>query len=1234
MNPQELVELKKQLDDMLRKGLIRPSASPWGSPVIFVDKRDGTIRLCVDYQKLNDVTIKNKYPLPKIEDLFDQMNGARVFSKIDLRTGYHQLKVRELDIPKTPFTTRYGLFEYTVMSFGLTNAPAYFMNLMNKVFMKYLDKFVVVFIDDILIYSKNEEEHAEHLRIVLGTLRDHQLYAKFSKCEFWLKEVGFLGHVISAGGVSVDPSKIQSIMEKKAPTNQTEVRAFIGLAGYYRKFVEGFSSIARPLTQLLKKDKKFEWTDKCEASFQELKKRLVTAPILTMPDITKDFDVYCDASKLGLGSVLMQEGKVIAYLSRQLRPHEMNYPTHDLELAAVVHALKTWRHYLVGNRCEIYTDHKSLKYIFTQRELNMRQSRWMELIKDYDLGIHYHPGKANVVADALSREPCSLNALIKVAQPKLYEELEEFGLELVSHGFLANLELKPTLFDQIKEAQVGHESIEGIKRRMDREEVPGFTIDAKGVLWYNGRLCVPNIEDLKQLIMKEAHDTPYSIHPGGTKMYQDLKKQFWWHGMKREIAFFIARCDVCQKVKAEHQRPAGLLQPLKVPEWKWEEVGMDFITGLPKSLRGHDSIWVIVDRLTKVAHFIPVKTTYRGTRLADLYMSRIVSLHGVPKRIVSDRGTQFTSKFWESLHAALGTTLSFSTAYHPQTGGQTERVNQILEDMLRACVLAYGAKWEDCLPFAEFSYNNSYQASLQMAPFEALYGRRCRTPLNWSETGDSQVFGPDHLREAEEQVHLIRDRLKAAQSRQKSYADSKRRELTFKVGDHAYLRVTPLKGMQRFHVKGKLAPRYIGPFKVLARRGEVSYQLELPAELAEFHDVFHISLLRRYIQVPDKPETFNNIDYRTLDLNTDLTYREVPFGFWKKLSVSPEGGRSNSVSDLDDSLHASLSLLGTLWTLPRTEQPRRPPTNAVHAAVTTTTSATSRLHSGSSRRQLHSPTHATTSETHAATTSTHPVNADADAKSRRFVEHHAGRSNRSFSWPLSCAPTWASLQNRARTPLTPRHRLPCPIHAGLRLPSLFVHPACQGPELLVYKRLRTPPCTPLATTLLFFSLHSTFWSRPSSVERPSLSLFSEYAVGSRCGCLDTGTGVNSRVARRRRRRSHVGRCQRLGRCMPEKSTLLHCIVPTRPPRPLSFFPGSPVVDAVPNSRALRRRRAPPDPCCFGRHDHQPIAPAPLHPTHPLSTLSATPGKRAGLQKSLGFAPDAHRFASGKKACAP
>jgi hypothetical protein len=316
--------------------------------------------------------------------------------------------------------------------------------------------------------------------------------------------------------------------------------------------------------------------------------------------------------------------------------------------------------------------------------------------------------------------------------------------------------------------------------------------------------------------------------------------------------------------------------------WKWEEVGMDFITGLQRSNRGHDSIWVIVDRLTKVPHFLPVKTTDRGQNLAELYISQIVSLHGVPKRIVSDRGSQFTSRFWESLHGALGTNLSFSTTFHPQTGGQTERVNQILEDMLRACVLSYGTKWEDCLPFAKFSYNNRYQASLQMAPFEALYDCKCRTPLNWSETGESQVFGPNIIRGAEEQVQLIRNRLKATQSRQKSYTDSRRRPISFQVGDFVYLCVIPLKGMQRFHVKGKLLPCYIGPYKILERHGEMSYKLELPPKLSEFHDVFHVSQLRKCLQAPNKPETFKEIDQDSIDLNHDLTYHVRPIRILEK----------------------------------------------------------------------------------------------------------------------------------------------------------------------------------------------------------------------------------------------------------------------------------------------------------------------------------------------------------------
>jgi ribonuclease HI len=308
------------------------------------------------------------------------------------------------DIPKTAFTSRYGLYEFTVMSFGLTNAPAYFMYLMNKVFMEYLDRFVVVFIDDILVFSQDQEEHEEHLRLVLQKLREHQLYSKFSKCDFWLKEVSFLGHIITDGGIVVDPTKVQDVLNWNPPKNVSEIISFFGLAGYYRRFIEGFSKIVKPLTSLLEKGKEFKWDDKCQACFEELKKKLTTAPVLIMPDIHKGFDVYCDASRQGLGCVLMQEGKVVAYASRQLRKHEQNCPTHDLELAAIVHALKIWRHYMIGNKCQIFTDHKSLKHIFTQRDLNLRQRRWLELIKDYDLDIQYHPGKANAVADALSRK--------------------------------------------------------------------------------------------------------------------------------------------------------------------------------------------------------------------------------------------------------------------------------------------------------------------------------------------------------------------------------------------------------------------------------------------------------------------------------------------------------------------------------------------------------------------------------------------------------------------------------------------------------------------------------------------------------------------------------------------------------------------------------------------------------------------------------------------------------------
>nr|GEX43834.1 retrotransposon protein, putative, Ty3-gypsy subclass [Tanacetum cinerariifolium] len=604
--------------------------------------------------------------------------SSSVYSKIDLQSGYHQLRIREEDILITAFQTRYGHFEFQVMPFGLTNTPAVFMDLMNRVCKPYLDKFVIVFIDDILVYSKNKEDHEEHLKTILELLKNEKLYANFSKCDFWLESVHFLGYVIDSDGVHVDPAKVEAIRNWSAPTTPTKVRQFLGLAGYSQRFIEGFLLISKPLSKLTQKNKKYEWGMEEKEAFQTLKQKLCSAPILALPEGTKNFI-----------------------------------------------------------------------YILDQKELNMRQRRWIELLSDYDCEIRYHPGKGNVVADVLSqkdKEPLRVRSLVMTIHTNLPEKILEAQIEVM------------------KEENVKAENLGRLLK-------PIFEIHSNGIRYLKGRLWLPLFREIQDMVMHESHKSKYSIHPGSDKMYQDLKKLYWWPNMKADIATFVSKCLTCTKVKAEHQKPSGLLQQLEIPEWKWEKITMDFL-GLLRTPSGNNSIWVIVDRLTKSVHFLPMKKTDSIEKLAQLYLKEI-----------------------ETLQKALGTQLNLSTAYHPEMDGQSERTIQTLEDMLRACAIDFGNSWDRHLPLVKFSYNNSYYASIKAAPFEALYGQKCRLSVCWSEVGDKQLTGPELIREMTKKIVQIKNRLLTARSRQESYADVRHKPMEFEVGDKVMLKVSLWKGV-------------------------------------------------------------------------------------------------------------------------------------------------------------------------------------------------------------------------------------------------------------------------------------------------------------------------------------------------------------------------------------------------------------------------------------------------------
>ena len=950
----ELAVLREYLDTYCKRGWIRESTSPAGAPILFVKKKDGSLRLCVDYRGLNNVTIKNRHPLPLIEESLDRLGRAKIFTSLDLREAYHRLRIRAGDEWKTAFRTRYGHFEYTVVPFGLTNAPAAFQAYINRALTGLVDIYCIVYLDDILIFSEDEKEHVKHVKEVLKRLKEHQLYVNLRKSTFHSDRTEYLGYIVTPDGISIDKTRISAITNWPIPKNVHEVREFVGFINYYRRFIPNFSHLAEPLTALTKKGPEqakrgrklkqeelvpIELSSDATNAFQSLKDSFLNTPILTHFDPTRPTILETDASGRAICGILSQlvpykngEGqwRPVAFASRKLSDTETRYHTHDLELLAIVWSCEKWRHYLEGLKDEfvVLTDHMNLKWFMKTKSLSRRQAGWASLLANYHFLLSHRPGKLNP-ADGPSRRPDymvnaqdDVNRATSVMLAGLQTQLTKQDVASLPKHFVSTLwpskglvEAFGTIMEQ-SGASVGnvpeldepsHEKDPTVGTAPEQGELPEEDTPRVGnasvvdepayhedttVGTVSGsepqeetgesirrearfvperyRVIVDDPEERKK-ILAQCHDDPSAGHGGIAKTLEHIQRYYTWHGLRKNVKEYVSACVVCKESRSQTHAQYGHLLPLPVPEAPWDHITVDFITQLPPSkFRGvvYDTVAVFVDKFTKMAHYVPTTGDLDAKGFIEIFDREIFRLHGVPKSIVSDRASIFTSKYWNSYLKGLGGTHKYSTAYHPQTDGQTERQNQILEQYLRIYCSWEQDDWAKWCNFAEFAYNDSIHSSTGLTPFVAYTGRDPRGHGNVKEvqSGDAPAAF-DVVSYIIELQALMRTKLEQVRRYQSKQYNRRRKELVLKVGDEVFLNT---KNIKTLRPKKKLDKKFVGPLKITEVINRNAYRLELPSHI-DVHPVFHVSLLEPYTASERYPQPKTSL-WDTLDPNDGDVY--------------------------------------------------------------------------------------------------------------------------------------------------------------------------------------------------------------------------------------------------------------------------------------------------------------------------------------------------------------------------